>query len=265
MCGNIGLLIYGIDDNTYIVGRITKPSQQAENLSPKYKRRKANILIAIVWILPAIYGALSMAPWNCTWECTCTLSYESNRPICPGTSCSRLFTPMAKSYLFVIVILWALECSGLLFLFGKSIHALRQSSGLAAASGAKERSLVSKKQTFVKWRENYGVLFLLFAFFLLCTIPVMVLGVLDFAFPQMTLSKQVVNFVTPLPLVYSLVSPIFIAHKLSGIKNSLMNLIALVCSRMQTKTQATNKNGNTVATANCISKDSSLDMSCKTV
>jgi len=256
MCGNIGLLIYGIDDNTYIVGRINKPSQQAESLSPQYRRRKANWLIFLVWALPAIYGVLSVTPWNCTNECTCTLSYESNQPICPEIRCSRLYTPMAKSYLFVIVILWALECTGLLLLLCKSCRIFKNSANTSATRAPQISKLVNLRQSFSKWNANYGILFLLFLLFLVCTVPVMILGVLDFAFPQMTLSQQLVNFVTPLPLLYCLASPFIIAHKLSGIRNATMNMIALVCSQTKCKSKKKKKTGNTATvTASIVSKE----------
>ena len=255
MCGNIGLLIYGIDDNTYIVGRITKPAQQAESLSPQYRRRKANWLIFLVWALPVIYGVLSIAPWNCTNECTCTLSYESNKPICPGSRCSRLYTPMAKSYLFVIVVFWALECTGLIFLLCKSCKILKDSNSHSAVSAQPRSKFMNLKKVFTKWRGNYGILFILFLLFFICTIPVMILGVLDFAFPQMKLSAQLVNFVTPLPLLYCLASPFLIAHKLSGVKNALLNIMAMICSHTKMKSKnKKKKTGNTV-TPSIVSKE----------
>ena len=42
LCGNIGLLIYAIEDNTYIVGRaavdMSKNHQTSKQLSPKFKK-----------------------------------------------------------------------------------------------------------------------------------------------------------------------------------------------------------------------------------
>ena len=255
MCGNIGLLIYGIDDNTYVVGRITNPSHQAQSLRPQYKRRKANLLIVFVWALPLIYGGLSMSPWNCTNVCTCTLCYLTNKPICPENYCSRLYTPMAKSYLFVIVVFWALECSGLVVLLCKSFRVLQNSSNSATINGAQKDKLANVKKTFVKWRKNYGILFVLFVLFFICTLPVMVLGVLDFAFPKMTLSLQVVNFVTPLPLLYCLASPLLIAHKLSGVKNALRNFVSFGCFHNKKRRNKKKKTGNTTISASIVSKE----------
>ena len=253
MCGNIGLLIYGIDINTHIVGRqMTNPSQSTEHLSPQFKRRKANVLIFLVWALPVIYGALSMTPWNCTTGCTCTLRYASDDPICTETHCSRLYTPMAKSYLFVIVILWTLECVGLMALLYQAVSTLRLSGN------AMKKSL---KLTLGDFRKHYGIVFVLFGLFFVCTVPVMVLAVTDFVFPEMGMSHQAINFITPLPFVYCLVSPILLAHKLSGVKGAAMNLFHVICfcNQKQKKTkQAKKKTKQTAPNAKFANKDLSI-------
>ena len=214
LCGNIGLLIYGIRESTYVVSRKMASSSKSEKLSPRYRRRKANYLILMVWAFPTAYGCLAMTSWNCTADqCTCTLRYKSGQPICTKGSCSQLYTPMAKSYLLLVVVLWVFECLGLFALICKSILALRHSNKKMSASLC---------QVFRDFVANSGVICFLFGLFLLCTAPVMVLFALDFAVPQISFGHVVSNVLIPLPLLYCIASPLLIAHKLSGVKRALI-------------------------------------------
>ena len=147
LCGNIGLLIYGIEDSTYVVGRMSSRQQARRQLDPNYRRRKATALICVVWALPTLFGLLAMTDWNCHSVCTCTLSYKSGAPLCREAKCSRLYTPMSKLYLLVVVILWGLECLGLLALLCSSIRTVRHSDSAGACL-----SRVSEHTVIVRWK-----------------------------------------------------------------------------------------------------------------
>ena len=223
LCGNIGLLIYGIHDSTYIIGRVTPTYQPVLNRSSSYRRRKAKGLILGVWSLPTLYGLLSMTSWNCTADqCSCTLSFQSGNPICSERFCSQLYTPMAKSYLMVVVLLWALECFGLLVLMINFIIS----------------SIKSEKKSFtdMHWCEvllkivsTNKMVFIIFALFLGCTAPIMIFFALDFSIPNINFNRDVANFVIPLPILYCIFSPILLANQLSGVRSALWKVFHLSC------------------------------------
>lgn len=254
MLGNIGLFIYGIDDNTYIVGRNSDSSQKSSNLSPTYRRRKALLLIFSVWLLPILYGSLSMTPWNCTLDhCTCTLRYQSNKPICFDESCSHLFTPMAKSYLFSIALLSALEHIILIGFILNSVIAVRRKRATS------ERSF-TVLQAFKVYVETHRLVFYLYGIFFICTSPVMVLVILDFVFPLLSIPHEVLNVVMPLPLVYSLASPGLICYHMSDIRRAVVSFCSLVCScknkRKTNKKEAKNESKEMIF----LSKDKKLEV-----
>ena len=225
MLGNIGLLIYGIDNNTYIVARVSKISAKSSNLNPVYRRRKAIILIIVVWLLPIVYGAVSMISWNCTQgQCTCTLRYKSNKPICPEDSCSHLYTPMSKSYLLSITIIFILECLGLVLFIIKSIIELKGKEGSDRTKPARWSRVIRKYA-----RIHRLVIYLLVLFFL-STTPSMILITLDYFFTDMVISHEAVNFILPLPLISCLISPILIYRHVSDIPRAVSNLLTLFWS-----------------------------------
>ena len=236
LCSNIGLLIYGIHESTYIVGRISVVSQQVQNRSATYRRRKAKCLILGVWALPTLFGLLAMTPWNCTVaQCTCTLSLQSGNSICTGKRCSQLYTPMAKSYLFVVVLLWGLECLGLLILMTKSVYSLIRSEKKSFQS-------MSRSEIFVKVVNTNKIIFVLFVLFVCCTGPVMMLFALDFSIPGITFNHDIVNFMIPLPLFYCFLSPILLMVRLSGVRSALLSVLSFPCEkRCKTKKKSQRK------------------------
>ena len=229
LCGNIGLLIYGMHDNTYIVERKMYSFHEMERFNPVYRRRKANGLILMVWALPSLYGLLSITRWNCTAsQCTCTLWYKSGDPICKGKPCSQLYTPMAKSYLFVVSILWLCECLGLLGIFVQSVYQLHRAQNQISKNG-------SFWQALAKSLSRFKILYLLFFLFLLCTAPAMILFALDFSVSQIKFNLTLINFLIPLPLAYCLICPIFLRHKLSGVKAALAMIFKCFSSKSNSK------------------------------
>ncbi|CAK8688175.1 uncharacterized protein LOC143459806 [Clavelina lepadiformis] len=239
LCGNIGLLIYGIEDSTYVVGRMSSRQQARRQLDPNYRRRKATALICVVWALPTLFGLLAMTDWNCHSVCTCTLSYKSGAPLCREAKCSRLYTPMSKLYLLVVVILWGLECLGLLALLCSSIRTVRHSDSEKATKGHAERKYLSFKRTLTRHRASHQVVYFLFMLFIICTAPIMILFVLDFAIPGIHFSHIVVNCITPLPLVYCCISPILVSHKLAGVRDAF--LMAMTFSWLKPAASRKNK------------------------
>ena len=229
LCGNIGLLIYGIHDSTYIVGRVSVSSPPTHNRSPSYRRKKANGLILIVWALPTLYGLLAMTPWNCnSGQCTCTLSYKSGKPICSGDLCSQLYTPMARSYLLVVVFLWVLECLGLLGLMLKSV---------ISSIHAEKKSFKTMNccQVFVEIMSKNKIVFVLFSLFVCCTAPVMVSFALDLSMPDISFNHDIVNFMIPLPLLYCFVSPFLLINRLSGVRSALQLTLSFSCANRNKK------------------------------
>lgn len=177
-----------------------------------------------------------MTDWNCTKQCTCTLYYASGEPICNGEKCSRLYTPMAKSYLLIVVVIWTIECLSLLVIISRSAFSLRRpivrnldghSTEMGAIDDATTNNNSSKKQThsirrFIpKLSASYKFPIILLGFFVACTAPVMVLFVLDFALTDFRSNAFVINVVTPLPLVYCLISPILLTQRLPGMKSAM--------------------------------------------
>nr|XP_026690260.1 sphingosine 1-phosphate receptor 4 [Ciona intestinalis] len=233
LCGNIGLMIYGIEDSTYIVGRVSmQTSEQSTRLDPKFRRRKANALICVVWALPTIYGLLAMTDWNCTNLCSCTLSYKSGKYLCPVGRCSHIYTPMSKSYLLVVVILWALECIGLLFLLCRSFCNIR-GRGDGSESGGRK---ISIRKALGKYHASHHTVTILFILFVVCTAPIMGLFFADFIQQDAHFSHFLVNCITPLPLVYCVVSPILITQKLSGVRSALLMVMTFSWLKPQSNT-----------------------------
>uniref|UniRef100_H2Z309 G-protein coupled receptors family 1 profile domain-containing protein n=1 Tax=Ciona savignyi TaxID=51511 RepID=H2Z309_CIOSA len=231
LCGNIGLMIYGIEDSTYIVGRVSvQTPEQSTRLDPNFRRRKANALICLVWALPTIYGLLAMTDWNCTILCSCTLSYKSGKYLCPAGKCSHIYTPMSKSYLLVVVILWALESTGLLFLLCRSFHNIR---GRVDANSESVGSQISIRRALAKYRASHHTVTILFLLFVLCTAPIMGLFLIDFIQSEAHFSHFLVNCITPLPLIYCVVSPILITKKLSGVRSALLMVMTFSWIRPQ--------------------------------
>lgn len=244
LCGNIGLLIYAIEDNIYMMGRLVSGSisvKSANNrLTREFRLKKALFLIAAVWIFPVFYGLLSMTPWNCMDQCTCTLYLKSGQPICKGESCSSLYTPMAKSYLLVIVIIWFIECFFLSYVICRasfyghvrpeasnrldtSHHEEDESSHMDSGNNnACKRKANHARRFYLRIDRKHRFPFILHGLFILCTAPVMILFVLDFFVKNFQPGNIVINVITPLPLLYCFISPILLTNRLSGMKSALV-------------------------------------------
>lgn len=198
------------------------------------------MLITATWIFPVLFGLLSMTPWNCTSQCSCTL-YLEGQPLCKGDKCSSLYTPMSKSYLLVIVIVWFIECSFLLLVICKaaisfpnrtdSNNSVDEHSedkdplsmtNVRGSNGNSERKVTPFRRFSPRVAKSHKFPFMLLGLFILCTAPVMVLIVLDFAVADFQAGDIVVNIIIPLPLLYCLVSPILLAKRLSAMKSALV-------------------------------------------
>ena len=185
-----------------------------------------------------------MSDWNCNSQCKCTLSFKVGS-ICPDKGCSTIYTPMAKSYLFVVVMLWSLECIGLLFLFGNSIYRINRSDKVSrspltsvvtsnAGGGDVKSSEYRRKsnigRTLSKYRNSHQLLLILFILFFTCTAPIMTCFAIDFINPFAEFSHLAVNILTPLPFLYCLVCPILLARRLSGVRSAIMMAFTSTCS-----------------------------------
>lgn len=198
------------------------------------------MLITATWIFPVLFGLLSMTPWNCTSQCSCTL-YLDGQPLCKGDKCSSLYTPMSKSYLLVIVIVWFIECSFLLLVICKAAISFpnRGDSNNSEDENSEDKNplrmnnargdSVNSMRKVTPFRrfsprvaKSHQFPFMLLGLFILCTAPVMVLIVLDFAVADFQAGDIVVNIIIPLPLLYCLVSPILLAKRLSAMKSALV-------------------------------------------
>nr|XP_039270971.1 uncharacterized protein LOC120345547 [Styela clava] len=243
LCGNIGLLIYAIEDNTYMVGRLVSGTittiKSNNRMNRNFRWRKALFLITFAWIIPVIYGLLAMTPWNCTWDCTCTLYLASGTPLCPGKDCSRLYTPMAKSYLLCIVIIWALECGFLLFVICKAaisfpklgspsnrVDNAYSTTTNVTSPDPSNNNLSKRKSSNIrkfspKMARSYRFPFFLLGLFICCTMPAMILFILDFALLAFKPGAITVNVITPLPLLYCVISPILLTKRLSGMRSAV--------------------------------------------
>lgn len=273
LCGNIGLLIYAIEDNTYIVGRaaVDTNQQTSKGLSPSFRKRKANLLICVVWAVPTVYGMLAMTRWNCTEICTCTLAYTSGMSICKDDSarCSNIYTPMAKSYLFVVVILWSIECMGLLGLFCNSLYQISRADRVQVSSPtsivvspaqtrsngnnnttttSSSRRKSSIGRTLSRYRNSHQLLIILFLLFFLCTAPIMSCFAIDFINGEVYFSPLLVNILTPLPFIYCLASPLLLARRLSGVRGALG--MALTFSWAKRRPAVTRRSTRTTDTMN---------------
>ena len=221
-----------------------------------FYRRKANTLIGVVWAIPTFYGLLSMTKWNCTALCTCTLTYRNPAlHICQvndnskRSTCSSIYTPMAKSYLFVVSIIWLLECFVLVALFIKSLLKVSKfdRSHLNAMQTTKLGSLVSsdsaeKRKNSIpvkrkssaarvmsKYRKSHQVLLVLFSLFFVCTAPIMTCFAVDYlSTANVHLNSLLVNVLTPLPFLYCLFSPILLLRKLGGLRNATSMLLTMM-------------------------------------
>lgn len=243
LCGNIGLLIYAIEDNTYMVGRLVSGNittvKTNNRMNRNFRWKKALFLITIAWIIPVIYGLLAMTPWNCTWNCTCTLYLASGAPLCPGKDCSRLYTPMAKSYLLCIVVIWAVECGFLLFVICKAAisfpkfgspsnrgdTAYTSTTEATSPDQSNNNSTKRKSSNFRKFSpkmaRSYRFPFILLGLFVSCTMPVMILFIMDFAMADFKPGAITVNVITPLPLLYCVISPVLLTKRLSGMRSAV--------------------------------------------
>lgn len=103
------------------------------------KKRISNFLIAISWIVPVIFIAVSTLTWNCSSECRCpSSSFEGE--VCPHDfRCSRMITPLSISFLLVNAALWGFEVRSLCFYYTMGAINLcflsTQSSEIALAVG----------------------------------------------------------------------------------------------------------------------------------
>ena len=214
------------------------------------------MLISVVWAIPTFYGMLSMTNWNCTALCTCTLTYRNPaHHICQvndnstRSTCSTIYTPMAKSYLFVVSIIWLLECFVLVALFVKSLLKVSRSdrSQLNAVQTTKLNSLISSDNTekkinnlpakrkfratriISKYRSSHQVLLALFSLFFVCTAPIMTCFGIDYlSASNVYFNSILVNVLTPLPFIYCLFSPLLLLRKLGGLRNATSMLLTLM-------------------------------------
>lgn len=190
-------------------------------LNPKSRMHKALCLITIAWVIPVLYGMLAMSGWSCTSGCTCTLHYESQAPICPQSHCSRLYTPMSKSYLLVIVGMWFLECTVLLVLLCRSaFSAAREQTPRGKSATTKKCSIKLLKCPHIP--ASHTFLLVLLGLFVACTSPVMVLITLDYACPDVHVSQMLVNMIVPLPLLYCFISPVLLTRRLAAMKSAVL-------------------------------------------
>jgi len=115
MSGNIGLLINSIRDSTITQLRLASGyrrrstnKQKNGKCTPSYSR-KAWSIVAVLWLVPAIYVATSLDTYNCSHQCTClsecypkSMAKNETDP-----SCSRVFPPMKNMWLLFTVVTWS--------------------------------------------------------------------------------------------------------------------------------------------------------------
>ncbi|CAK8672259.1 uncharacterized protein LOC143464909 [Clavelina lepadiformis] len=122
ICWNLSTLIYVMLDSTYFsIAVKSRPSYcpgNAHKTSPTRivpaKRRKAILLIAMSWIVPAAFTLAAVLKWNCSDLCFCSLGAGGES--CPRSAgCSRVWSPLANSFVGVFTALWFVEviCLGL--------------------------------------------------------------------------------------------------------------------------------------------------------
>ena len=225
--GNIGLLIYAMDKRTVVLG--PKPKNLSKKIH-KLSRIPRAVNITVVWTVPIFYATLAMIPqWNCVSTCKCTTYYlKSGEESCNSTSydfCSRIYSPLSNSYLFIDVIIWFLICMCLLVLFYRAFENVRKTN--------------TRNHLKLFW-QNYKVLIILFILYFFLTFPFIIILIIDFA----NLDSQAIRYlsnadstvpyiITPLPLVYTMISPVILVLYLPGLKSAMV-MLTLKCFRQKT-------------------------------
>lgn len=226
------------------------------------------MLIAVVWAVPTFYGMLSMTNWNCTALCTCTLSYKDpNHHICQAndnstrSTCSNIYTPMAKSYLFVVVVMWLLECFVLIALFSNSLYQISKSDKVSVNVTQSPKCMISaslsrieKKmnnstlrrksslgRTLSKYRNSHQLLMTLFSLFFVCTAPIMTCFAIDYLSAEnVFFSPMLVNVLTPLPFIYCLLSPVLFLRRLGGVRSAVSMMLTIKLSKRRSPVARSN-------------------------
>ena len=227
------------------------------------------MLICVVWAVPIFYGLLSMTDWSCTVLCTCTLTYRNPaHHICQAndnstrSTCSSIYTPMAKSYLFVVVVIWFLECFVLITLFLNSLYQTSKSERihLNVSQSQKLQMSISSTQTetkmtnlstrrkssatriLVKYRNSHQILLILFLLFFACTSPIMTCFTIDYlSTTNIHFNSVLVNVLTPLPFLYCLLSPILLLRRLGGLRSAISMLLTITLDHRKSKVSPTKK------------------------
>ncbi|XP_039265649.2 uncharacterized protein LOC120341238 isoform X1 [Styela clava] len=124
---NIAVLIYGVSDNTYFVGRFTNPEVLSRDHintrmknnreiaflldSKKWRKHKPVLMCVFSWVAPLGISIPVAFGWSCVEHCACLPTYRWRSTCIPsdgnsGNMCSRTWLPISRSYVFVITTLY---------------------------------------------------------------------------------------------------------------------------------------------------------------